>query len=68
MSNDLQSLVTKIMSDEAFVDALASNPAAALEGAGITPTAEILEALQGVDAAAIKTLASSFKEDQAAAV
>lgn len=67
MSNDVQALVSKIMSDEAFANALASNPAAALEGAGITPNAEMLEALKGVDAAAIKSLASSFKEDQAAA-
>ena len=68
MSNDLQALVSKIMSDEAFVNALASDPEAALKGAGITPNAEMLDALKGVDAAAIKNLASSFQADQAAAV
>ena len=67
MSNDLQSLVSKIMSDEAFVNALASNPEQALKDAGVSATPEMLDALKGVDAAAIKNLAASFKEDQAAA-
>ena len=66
--SDFQTLVNKVMTDEAFVNALASNPERALKGAGITPTAEMLDALKGVDAAAIKNLAASFKADQAAAV
>ena len=66
--SDFQTLVNKVMTDEAFVNALASNPEQALKGAGITPTAEMLDALKGVDAAAIKNLAASFKADQAAAV
>ena len=65
--SDFQTLVNKVMTDEAFVNALASNPEQALKGAGITPTAEMLDALKGVDAAAIKNLAASFKADQAAA-
>ncbi|MBI3168831.1 MAG: hypothetical protein HYZ22_10155 [Chloroflexi bacterium] len=65
-SNDMQALVSKVMSDEAFVNALASNPEAALKSAGITPTSEMLEALKGVDAAAIKKLAASFGEEKAA--
>lgn len=65
--SDFQTLVSKIMTDESFVNALASNPEQALKSAGITPTAEMLDALKGVDAAAIKDLAASFKEDQAAA-
>ena len=65
--SDFQTLVNKVMTDEAFVNALAKNPEQALKGAGITPTAEMLDALNGVDAAAIKNLAASFKADQAAA-
>ena len=65
--SDFQTLVSKIMTDESFVNALASNPEQALKSAGIAPTAEMLDALKGVDAAAIKDLAASFKEDQAAA-
>ena len=64
--SDFQTLVSKIMTDEAFVNALASNPEQALKDAGITPTAEMLEALKGVDAAAIKGLAASMGEEKAA--
>lgn len=63
---DFQTLVSKVMSDEAFVNALASNPEAALKSAGINPTAEMLDALKGVDASAIKKLAASLGEEKAA--
>lgn len=61
-----QTLIHKVMSDDEFASALASDPQRALQGAGITPTAELLEALKGVDVAAIRKLASTFKEGQAA--
>lgn len=64
--SDFQTLVNKVMTDEAFVNALASNPEKALKDAGITPTAEMLDALKGVDAAAIKNLAASMGEEKAA--
>ena len=64
---DFQTLVSKVMSDEAFASNLASNPAQALKGAGIEPTSEMLDALKGVDVASIKTMASAFKGGQAAA-
>ena len=64
---DFQTLVGKVMSDDGFAASLASNPAQALKGAGIEPTGELLDALKGVDVASIKKMASSFKEDQAAA-
>jgi hypothetical protein len=68
MSNaNFQMLVSKVMSDDGFAASLASNPAQALVGAGIEPTRELLDALNGVDVAAIKQLASSFKDGQAAA-
>lgn len=64
--SDFQTLVNKVMTDEAFVNALAKNPEQALKGAGITPTAEMLDALNGVDAAAIQKLAASMGEEKAA--
>ena len=65
---DFQTLLTKAMSDEKFAEALANNPEKALREAGIEPTAEMLEALKGVDAAAIRKLAQAFGDDKAAAV
>lgn len=64
---DFQALVKKVMTDDAFAANLSSNPTQALRGAGIEPTAELLDAIKGVDAASIKKLATAFKEDQAAA-
>lgn len=63
---DFQALVQKVMTDDAFVANLSSNPTQALKGAGIEPTAELLDAIKGVDAASIKKLAGTFKEGQAA--
>ncbi|MGQ0602166.1 MAG: Os1348 family NHLP clan protein [Anaerolineales bacterium] len=65
---DFQTLVGKAMSDEQFAQALASNPEKALKDAGIQPTPEMLEALQGVDAAAIQKLARAFGDQKAASL
>ncbi len=64
---DFQTIVSKVMSDDGFAANLALNPEQALKGAGIQPTSELLDALKGVDVASLKKMASSFKEDQAAA-
>jgi hypothetical protein len=66
MSNDLQTLVGKILSDEQFAKALAENPEKALADAGIEPTIDLVEALKGVDAEALQKLAANFGENQAA--
>jgi hypothetical protein len=65
-ANDLQTLVGKILSDEKFAEALAKNPEQALQEAGIDPTIDLIEALKGVDAASLKSLAAAFGENQAA--
>jgi hypothetical protein len=65
-ANDLQVLVGKILSDEKFAEALAKNPEQALKDAGIDPTIDLIEALKGVDAESLKSLASAFGENQAA--
>ena len=65
-SEDLEILVGKILSDEGFAQALAQNPEQTLKDSGIDPTIDLLEALQGVDAEALKSLAASFGDNQAA--
>ena len=66
MSADLQRLVGKILEDEAFAQALVADPETALAEAGIEPTVDLLEALQGVDLESLKELAAAFGENQAA--
>lgn len=65
--SDLQVLVGKVMSDDDFVQQLITDPRSALKSAGIEPTAEMLDALTGVDLDSIRSLASAFDGDQAAA-
>lgn len=64
--SNFQTLVTRVLSDDGFAGELAKNPEAALKSAGIDATPEVLEALQGVDANAIRKLAESLGEEQAA--
>lgn len=66
-ASDFDTLVTKVMSDDSFAASLAAQPEKALRSAGIEPTGEMLDALKGVDVAAIKQLASNFKNNRAAA-
>lgn len=66
MGADVQLLVGKIMSDEHFAEALVANPKNTLTEAGIEPTVDLLEALEGVDVNALKELAATFGENQAA--
>ncbi len=65
---DFQSLVGKAIADEKFAQGLVANPEKALQEAGIQPTPEILDALKGVDAAAIRRLAQAFGDNKAAAL
>jgi hypothetical protein len=66
MSADLQRLIGKIMTEEGFAEALAQNPEKALKEANIEPTVDLLEALKGVDPEALKNMATTFKQNQAA--
>lgn len=65
-SDDLEVLVGKILSDEDFAQALVENPEQTLKDNGIDPTIDLLDALQGVDVEALKGLAASFGDNQAA--
>jgi len=60
-SADLGSVVGKAAFDEAFAEALASDPAAALRSIGIEPTDEMLAALAEIDAESIQRLAKAFE-------
>ena len=66
MGADLQLLVGKILEDQDFAKALAEKPREALEEAGIEPTIDLLDALNGVDAESLQKLAANFGEQQAA--
>ena len=66
MSDDLQLLVGKIMTDEDFAEALSTNPEQALKDAGIDPNVDLVERLKGIDPAALKQLANNFGADGAA--
>jgi hypothetical protein len=63
---DFQALVSKVLSDDSFAKSLAEHPEQALNSVGITPTPEILDAIKGVDASAIRNLAASLGEEKAA--
>ncbi|MBP7694657.1 MAG: Franean1_4349 family RiPP [Anaerolineales bacterium] len=65
---DFQTLVGKALSDEKFAQELVANPEQALKAAGIEPTPEMLDALKGVDAAAIRRLAQAFGDNKAGAL
>jgi hypothetical protein len=64
--SDFETLVGKALSDEAFAAALVKNPEPTLREMGIEPTAEMMEALQGIDVEAVQKLAAAFGEDKAA--
>ena len=66
MDDAFQRLVGKALSDPGFCEALVANPEATLRAAGVEPTAEILDALSGLDAGAVQRLAVVFGKSQAA--
>lgn len=64
--SDFQALVGKALSDEAFAKKLVESPEEALKEAGVEPTEEVLDALEGLDVESVKKLAAAFGDDQAA--
>ena len=64
---DIQALVNRILSDEAFRKALLTNPEATLKQAGIEPTPEMLDALGDIDEESLQALAENFFNDEKAA-
>jgi hypothetical protein len=66
MGADVQLLVGKILEDQEFAKSLAENPQQTLEEAGIEPTIDLLDALNGVDAESLQKLAANFGDLKAA--
>ncbi len=63
---DLQGVVGKILSDEAFCDTLLADPEKTLNENGVEHTQEMVEAIQALDPGAMKKLAAAFGKEQAA--
>ena len=66
MNDPFQRLVGRALSDPGFCEALVANPEATLRANDVEPTAEILDALKGLDATAVQRLAVVFGKSQAA--
>ncbi|MBA3531104.1 MAG: Franean1_4349 family RiPP [Ardenticatenales bacterium] len=64
--SDFQTIVGRAVSDKDFAQKLVDNPEEALREAGVEPTAEMVDALKGLDVDSIQNLASAFGEDKAA--
>lgn len=59
---DIQTLAEKVISDPAFCKELIANPEKALKGEGITPTPEMLDAINNLDETSIQKLAVVFSK------
>jgi hypothetical protein len=65
--NQIQEIVSRVISDAGFAEALAANPEQTLKDAGVEPTPEIISALKGLDKSAIQRLAVAFNSPTGAA-
>ena len=63
----LEDLIRLILEDVAFAQRLLDEPEATLRSAGFNPTEEQLAAVAGLDLDGLRTLASSFDGNKAAA-
>ena len=64
--NDFKAFMDKVMTDDAFVQALSNDPQGTLKSIGIEATPEMIDAMRGVDGDSLKKLAASFGDDRAA--
>jgi hypothetical protein len=65
--NEIQEIVSRIISDSTFAESLSANPEKTLKDAGVEPTPEIIAALKGLDKSAIQRLAVAFNSPTGAA-
>jgi hypothetical protein len=63
---DVEALVKRVLTDDAFAQALVEHPEETLREVGVEPTPEMLEALANVDVEAVRKLAASFDQEDAA--
>lgn len=52
--NNLQTIINRIVTEQAFREALAKDAANTLQDAGFEPTAQLLAAFDGLDLASIR--------------
>lgn len=62
----LQALAIKIITDDAFAEALLANPAEVLRTEGIEPTAEMIETINGIDLEELRALTAVFTDESKA--
>jgi hypothetical protein len=63
---DIPALIERLLTDDAFVQDLLALPEQTLRESGVEPTPEILDALSGLDIHAVRKLAASFDDENAA--
>ena len=63
---DFQAIVGKILADPGFGEQLVKDPAGVMRANGVEPTAEMIDAVKALDAAAVRKLAAAFGKQQAA--
>lgn len=63
MTNKIEDVVLKIMTDHAFAERLLANPEAVLHEEGVEPTTEILQVLAGLNLADLRTMAEKFNNE-----
>lgn len=62
----LQEIAIRIITDDAFAEALLAHPEDVLRAEGIEPTPEMLEAIRGIDLAELRNLTAAFTDESKA--
>jgi hypothetical protein len=62
----LQALAIQIITDDAFAEALLANPAEVLRAAGVEPTAEMIDTINGIDLEELRALTAAFTDESKA--
>ena len=64
---DLRDVALRVITDSEFAASLLADPESTLRAEGVEPTAEMLDALRGIDAADLRELAQDFQKKGAVA-
>jgi hypothetical protein len=64
---DFDSFVQQLLSDPSLCEKLVANPEATLKAHGVDATPAMVDALKGLDAAAVQRLVAAFGQQKAAA-
>lgn len=62
----LQEVAIKIITDDAFAQALLADPDQVLRAEGIVPTPEMIEAINGIDIEELRSLTAAFTDENKA--